>query len=73
MSIKSAFAFIQRIRSDDRLRRQLDRSNGLAGVVDLAGRVGYRFSEEDLRVAFARDSAMRSWFYSGRAEDAPSD
>jgi predicted ribosomally synthesized peptide with nif11-like leader len=70
MSVKAAMEFIQLVRADESLRRELEalgRAADLECVIRIAQSAGYTFSVEELRVAFKHDWAMR-WIRFGGAD-----
>lgn len=66
MTVPDALAFIQKLGSRPDLQEKL-RSLGhraeLKDLVDMGGQEGHAFTDEELRVAFAKDWSIRRVFY----------
>jgi hypothetical protein len=66
MSLKDAFDFIRKVETDKRLAemmKALGTLDTLDSVVDLGAKEKLIFSKDELRLAFARDWAMRAFHY----------
>ena len=66
MSVKQAFAFIQKVRCDKALADRLDPESGLQSLWAIAQETGYRCTVDEIRSAIAKDAAMRRWYYASR-------
>jgi predicted ribosomally synthesized peptide with nif11-like leader len=70
MSIQDAMKFIQRVGNDEKLKdkiRGLGDSDDLEDIKRIGVEEGFNFSIEELRIAFAKDWAIRRNFYSSKA------
>jgi hypothetical protein len=66
MSVHDAMQFIARVRTDEQIReevRALGIDPDLSEVVAIGGRLGLRFSVEELRSAYGYEWTMRSLYY----------